>query len=1023
MTRQERRAATNSRPNKPKRHIKRAALQLVIRKSALLGSLAHTSTRTHRPRRMSRSDLATKYKTLVFSIAKSLLAERGYSQHHIAGEATGDVREIVQHLLVTRPPPEEDELEQEESLYTQVDELLQLEQIRQVATDAHALPSVVDGDEAPAIADLAPWNQIALWKGDITTLKATAIVNAANSALLGCFQPTHKCIDNVIHCKAGPRLRTACHDIMSRQVNEEPVGHAKITPAFALPSKHVIHTVGPQLSRGQSPTATQRAQLKSSYTSSLDLLLETVGSDTPASIAFPCISTGLFAFPSDIAVPLAVSAVVEWLKDHPDTSSWRVVFNTFLQNDYDLYKQCIESQHVGLTIPAPTAVPALESASELLEEADYLLITAGAGLSAAAGLDYTSEAVMKKFHPSLQKRGLRTMYHLVGRTDFPLEFFWGYYFTQINNVRFNWTKHRTAPTYATLKSIRDRFESKVKGSTFVATSNADGMFGQEGFDLDSVYTMQGDYGYLQCKTPCSRESVFDMKPFIDRALPHINPETYHIDSEEGMPKCPNCGGDMYLSLLYGPRSLEKVRAKQKKVYQEWLSNVLEKVRTEDKKLVILEIGVGFNTPGVLRLPDERLATVDGVSLVRVNEAQSDIPFDSNGLGVAVDANDALEFLQRKLAKLKLTAVVMHTTDNERVLSDRRVPRAASARLHPLGAPTPARAMSADAREPGGELQFLPTARELAATLPVLAIYGELLTRFERILTRFAVDDAIFRLMLSRQFFVKMDQLHRGINIVVQAQQQLAALTRETNGQDALSLWRLQWDADRRVQQALDQQRSGYAAKVSKEQSAIENEAKQLCAIRDALDAAAGAADATNKPAAVVIFVTGDVDTKANQAVDISKWIIVVPQSGEGSRLGCCSSLVSTELETVCEISRCVVQTIEHSNGVHEDRDIPSRLQGFRLVCAHGACHLCVPVYFAFQDMERSSKASFDAFQNDHGEQLVRFFYQVELGLHLPHENQVFGGKDAQSVCRFGVTEMTLRRNADDATMEMDEPKS
>jgi O-acetyl-ADP-ribose deacetylase (regulator of RNase III)/NAD-dependent SIR2 family protein deacetylase len=595
---------------------------------------------------MSRSELAAKYETLVVSVAKSLLAERGYSQHHIEGEATGDVREIVQQLLIMRPPPDDNVADTEEALYAQIDELLELEQRRQVITDAHALPSVVDDTEAPA--NLVPWNQIALWKGDITTLNATAIVNAANSALLGCFQPTHKCIDNVIHCKAGPRLRAACHDIMSRQAKEEPVGQAKITPAFVLPSKYVIHTVGPQLRRGQSPTAAQRAQLKSSYTSSLDLLLETVGRDTQASIAFPCISTGLFAFPSDVAVPLVVNAVVEWLKDHPETSLWRVVFNTFLQHDYDLYKQYIESQHAGLSLPAPTAVPALETASKLLEEADYLLITAGAGLSAAAGLDYTSEEVMKKFHPSLQKRGLRTMYHLVGRTDFPLEFFWGYYFTQINNVRFNWTKHRTAPTYATLKSIQDCFERKVQWSTFVATSNADGMFGQEGFDLDSVYTMQGDYGYLQCKTPCSRESVFDMKPFIDRALPHVNPETYHIDSEEGMPKCPNCGGDMYLSLLYGSRSLEKVRAKQRKVYQQWLSNVLEKVRTEDKKLVILEIGVGFNTPGVLRLPDERMATINGVSLVRVNEAQADIPFDSNGLGVAVDANDALEFFQRKL---------------------------------------------------------------------------------------------------------------------------------------------------------------------------------------------------------------------------------------------------------------------------------------------------------------------------------------------------------------------------------------
>lgn len=600
---------------------------------------------------MAPSETASKYQTLVFAVAKKLLAERGYSQRHIAGEALGDVREIVQHLLVMRPAPDDDALEGEELLYAQMDELLEIEQSRQTPVDTLTLPSVVapstvDSSSSPLVPQ---WNQIALWKGDITTLNATAIVNAANSALLGCFQPTHKCIDNVIHCKAGPRLRTACQEIMNLQIRDEPMGDAKITPGFALPSSYVIHTVGPQLRRGQAPTTVQRHQLQSCYTSSLDLLLKTTGPSTSVSIAFPCISTGLFAFPSAIAVPLVVDAVLDWLKRHSEANLWKVIFNTFLQTDHELYTKHIESQHEGLKVPAAASDPALEIASKLIEEADYLLITAGAGLSAAAGLDYTSEAVMEKFHSPMHRQGLRTMYHMVGRTDFPTEFLWGYYFKQIHVARLTWPQHRTAPVYAMLKAIRDRFERNVVGSTFVATTNADGMFGQEGFPLEAVHTMQGDYGSIQCKAPCSKDSVFDIAPFLTTGLEFTNPETYFVEDPRGIPRCPRCGGEMSLFLRLGDWFLESWLDPKKKVYRQWLSDTLEQVRVADKKLVILEIGVGFNTPGLLRLPDEQLAVQHpGVSLVRINEAHPEIPFDVNGVGAGIDANEALAFVVHKL---------------------------------------------------------------------------------------------------------------------------------------------------------------------------------------------------------------------------------------------------------------------------------------------------------------------------------------------------------------------------------------
>ena len=387
------------------------------------------------------SSRALQYDKLLQSLASRLLTERSFSTHHVRGTSASETRELVQHLLVTRPPPD-DLTRDEEDLYGLVDRLLDMEAQRQVVTDARTLASV----GGPAHT---PWHQLALWKGDITTLRATAIVNAANSALLGCFQPTHRCIDNVIHCKAGPRLRAACHRLMEDQGEDEPVGAAKITPAFALPSSYVIHTVGPQLRRGRAPTQTEKDQLQSCYTASLDLLLQTVGDSEPkATIAFPCISTGLFAFPSQVAVPLAVDAVLDWLRNHPQARSWKVVFNTFLQSDYDLYKSHLEAHCAGADLAAHIAHPKLDQAAALIADADYLLIAAGAGLSAAAGLDYTSEAVMKKHHPNLYKQGVRTMYSMIGRSDLPEPLVWGYYFKQCSIARLDWPQDADAVTDA-----------------------------------------------------------------------------------------------------------------------------------------------------------------------------------------------------------------------------------------------------------------------------------------------------------------------------------------------------------------------------------------------------------------------------------------------------------------------------------------------------------------------------------------------------------------------------------------------
>lgn len=169
--------------------------------------------------------------------------------------------------------------------------------------------------------------QIYVWKGDITTLCVDAIVNAANSQMLGCFVPNHKCIDNAIHTYAGMQLRNACQQMMQGQ--QEPVGKARITQAYNLPSKYVIHTVGPYIAT--SVTDQEIEQLKSCYLECLEL----ADSYHLNTIAFCCISTGEFHFPNALATEIACQTVQEYLKH----SQLEVIFNVFKEEDNQLYRQ------------------------------------------------------------------------------------------------------------------------------------------------------------------------------------------------------------------------------------------------------------------------------------------------------------------------------------------------------------------------------------------------------------------------------------------------------------------------------------------------------------------------------------------------------------------------------------------------------------------------------------------------------------------------------------------------------------
>ena len=184
------------------------------------------------------------------------------------------------------------------------------------------------------VVDLTPIQPgLYLWQGDITTLKCDAIVNAANSGMTGCYVPNHRCIDNAIHTFAGVELRLACAELMEQQGYPEPTGQAKITPAFNLPCRYVLHTVGPIING--RVTKEDEELLASCYRSCLGLAAE----NGLESVAFCCISTGEFHFPNDLAAQIAVETVNRFM--NRKTSVKKVIFNVFKDFDKEIYARLL----------------------------------------------------------------------------------------------------------------------------------------------------------------------------------------------------------------------------------------------------------------------------------------------------------------------------------------------------------------------------------------------------------------------------------------------------------------------------------------------------------------------------------------------------------------------------------------------------------------------------------------------------------------------------------------------------------
>ena len=190
---------------------------------------------------------------------------------------------------------------------------------------------VVDGNALPPVPSDP---RLVIWQGDITRLRVDAIVDADNSALLGCFVPCHGCIDNAIHSAAGLQLRDECNQLMAAQGRPEPNGRAKLTKGYNLPARYVLHTVGPIV--GRWVTWKDRRELAACYRACLELAAE----HELRTVAFCCVSTGEFHFPNQEAAGIAVKTVRDFL-DRRAASIERVIFNVFKDLDKDIYRRLL----------------------------------------------------------------------------------------------------------------------------------------------------------------------------------------------------------------------------------------------------------------------------------------------------------------------------------------------------------------------------------------------------------------------------------------------------------------------------------------------------------------------------------------------------------------------------------------------------------------------------------------------------------------------------------------------------------
>lgn len=266
-----------------------------------------------------------------------------------------------------------------------------------------------------------------------------------------------------------------------------------------------------------------------------------------------------------------------------------------------------------------------------LDAADAILVGMGAGLSASAGLNYTDPDFFRRHFPAHAAVGLRTAWQAATSfwdiTPDNRQAYWGYWARHIQVMRYEPPALRPYVDLARLLRGRD---------WFIASTNADGQVHKLGLDKSRIYTPQGDYALFQCAWPC-REEVYDNKPYIDAILAHME-ENDVLAREEDIPLCPRCGRFLVPNLRKDDHFVDALHRAGYPAYRDFVT------RAASGRLVLLELGVGFNTPGIIRYPFEYLAEQHpGVRLVRINLSEAAVPphLGDRAVGLALDIGAAL----------------------------------------------------------------------------------------------------------------------------------------------------------------------------------------------------------------------------------------------------------------------------------------------------------------------------------------------------------------------------------------------
>ncbi len=495
-------------------------------------------------------------------------------------------------------------------------------------TEADVLSKLMTTKEFTSLEDLEPLQpQLFLWQGDITTLKVDAIVNAANSEFIGCQIPNHNCIDNAIHTWSGVELRLACHNIIERQGNNEPVGKAKITPAFNLPSKHVIHTVGPYVDT-RGVTAMRKELLASSYRESLKV----ADAHNLDSIAFCCISTGEFNFPNDQAAEVAIQTVQKYIKE--TGSNINVIFNTFKPQDTEIYQEKLskapEEAPTKQTNQAPTKEwqalknqnnqPQAEQLHQLIEEADAVVVGIGAGMSAAAGFTYVGPRFDDNFPDFIEKFGFFDMLQAFVSHIPDWQEYWAF------NSRFTLLNYFDQPVGQEYLELKEILKDK---EYHVITTNADNAFYAAEYDRDQVFYCQGEYGLWQCENFCHQETYQDEALIRQMVEEQENMKV----PEELIPMCPKCGAHLEVNKRDAVKGMveDAYWHEQENRYHTFLEE------HQGEKVLFLEIGVGNTTPQFIRDPfQEWTGENSNAVYVMMNQKPYRIPREIQGRSVRIN---------------------------------------------------------------------------------------------------------------------------------------------------------------------------------------------------------------------------------------------------------------------------------------------------------------------------------------------------------------------------------------------------